>query len=175
MTLYEHVDEFFVLQNLIDEAIVDEDGNLRELTHETRQILSDFADEVKSSFEKKAERICQFRKELDIRSNALRDEAARLTARARRDEGRISALNFVLQTAIERIGVKKLTAGNFDVSVQNNPPALDIFDIDEIPFSLFVEIPATREPDKAEIKKLLKDGKAVPGARLTVGTSLRVR
>ncbi len=175
MTIYEHVDEFYALQNLIDEAIVDEDGNPKEMTDADRAILMEFAEEVRKNFAAKAERICQYRLELNNYSEALKDESHRLSMRAKKAETTVRALNYILQTALEQIGTKKMKAGNFDVTIQNNPPALDIYDEALIPPNLLTVIPARVEPNKAAIKEALKAGETVHGARLTIGQSLRVR
>lgn len=62
----------------------------------------------------------------------------------------------------------------FNLAIQKNPAAVDVFDEATIP-DQFVEIVTTRKIDKTAIKKAIESGAEVPGALLTRGTRLAIR
>lgn len=53
--------------------------------------------------------------------------------------------------------------------------AIEVFDQSQLPGDYLREIPATHEPDKALIKKAIKDGFEVPGAKLVKRDRLTIK
>lgn len=175
MSLYDYADDYHALRSLIDEAMTDEEGNARDMDDNTRLALLEIADQWKSDFQRKAERVCQFRLEMQNHADACKAEAQRLTARAKVYTARVTALNYLIMTVMERIGIRKMDAGTFGLSIAKNPPALIVDDADKVPSEFFDLIPETTAINNARIKEALKDGQPVPGARLIQAESLRVK
>jgi hypothetical protein len=69
-------------------------------------------------------------------------------------------------------GISKIECPYFKLSIQDNPPAVEVFDSLQIPADYMREVPATSEPDKMLIKKAIQDGFDVPGAKLKHGKRL---
>jgi len=175
MTMYDHVEEYAALKSLIDEAVIDADGNPKELDDSTRALIAEMAEQWKADFQHKAERVCRFRADTQAHIDACKAEAARLSARAKVYETRLCGLNFLIQSTMGLLGLKKMDAGTFALTIAKNPPSLVVDDADKIPADYFNLIPATTALDNARVKAALSDGLAVPGARLVQGESLRVR
>jgi len=73
---------------------------------------------------------------------------------------------------METTGKTKIKTNEFTIYIQNNAPSVRLVDESKIPAYLSK---TTIVPDKTRIKQLLKEGKDVPGAELSAGSSLRIR
>jgi len=81
-----------------------------------------------------------------------------------------------LKSCMESAGIEKIECPLWKVSIQKNPPAVEIFDTLSIPAAYMTEPkPVPPAPDKALIKQAIKDGFEVPGARMTQSTRLAIK
>lgn len=81
-----------------------------------------------------------------------------------------------LKRNMEAAQIEKIECPLFKISIQKNPPAVDIFDPLSIPADyMTTPKPPAPAPDKAAIKQAIKDGFEVPGARLTQSTRLTIK
>lgn len=146
---------------------------LAEFAEETDpQLFSDTMDSITDAIEDKAVGYAKVDKELAKDEKALKEEAKRLTDRAASIARNRKNLKGNLQEAMESTGQSKIKTPEFTIYIQNNTPALRIFDEGEIPAYLGK---TTTVPDKSRIKQMLKEGKDVPGAELITGSSVRIR
>jgi hypothetical protein len=100
--------------------------------------------------------------------NEDRERKARLERRAEKHLEIATAL-------MEAMGERKIERPDFTASVRALPPKVQILDETALPDGAW-RIVEKREPDKAEIKRLLETGQEVPGACLSNGgTGLTVR
>lgn len=98
---------------------------------------------------------------------AINAEAERLATRARILAKRQEALKQRLLDAMVYAGIQKVEHPQFTISVQKNPPSVDIFDERQIPADYMTEPkPPEPKPNKTLIKKAIQDGFDVPGAKL---------
>ena len=75
------------------------------------------------------------------------------------------------------LGIERIECPLFQISIRNNPPAVDIFDQLSLPAQYMVTPepkPPVAAPDKKAIAKAIKDGIDVPGARLTQSSRLHI-
>lgn len=113
---------------------------------------------------------------MEALETAVNAEAERLTLRARVIANRREALKKRLLDAMVYSGVQKVEHPQFTVSVQKNPPSVDVFDEDQIPTEYMTDPkPPAPKPNKTLIKKAIQDGFDVPGAKLVQGVALRIR
>ncbi|PMD71473.1 siphovirus Gp157 family protein [Companilactobacillus nuruki] len=146
---------------------------LLELSEDTDPTLfNDTMDSITDAIEDKAVGYAKVDKELDKDERALKDEASRLSARAKSISNNRKILKQNLQEAMETTGKTKIKTNEFTIYIQNNAPSVRIPDESKIPAYLTKTVMA---PDKTRIKKLLKEGKDVPGAELSTSSSLRIR
>lgn len=107
---------------------------------------------------------------------AINAEAERLATRARILAKRQEALKQRLLDAMVYAGVQKVEHPQFTISVQKNPPSVDIFDERQIPADYMTEPkPPEPKPNKTLIKKAIQDGFDVPGAKLEQGMRLSIK
>lgn len=158
-------------------------ATLYELTGSYHQLLelaedvdptafNDTMDSIKDAIDDKAVGYAKVDKELAKDEKALKDEADRLSARAKSINNNRRILKQNLQTAMEETGKSKIKTKEFTIYIQNNPVSLKIADESKIPAYLTKE---EIKPDNARIKQLLQEGKDVPGAELSTSKSLRIR
>jgi len=146
---------------------------LLELSEDTDPTLfNDTMDSITDAIEDKAVGYAKVDKELDKDEKALKDEASRLSARAKSISNNRKILKQNLQEAMETTGKTKIKTNEFTIYIQNNAPSVRLVDESKIPAYLSK---TTIVPDKTRIKQLLKEGKDVPGAELSAGSSLRIR
>jgi len=180
MRLYDIPAEFFALQSLIEEAMVDDEGNPKELDDSTKAVIAELVDQFKDDFTTKVER------SLNYRANVLSDadeclaqaasfqkEADRLKARARVHENKGKAVAFLIQVTMDRLKLKKMETVTRKLWIQRNTPSLLIDDPDKVPVDYKrVDLPYVVG---SEVKEALLADKPVPGARLVYTEGLRVR
>lgn len=109
---------------------------------------------------------------------AIDAEIARLQAlKAHRVKVAQGLRDYIKQNMLT-LGIERIECQLFQISIRNNPPAVDIYD----PLSLPAEYMVTPEPkppvaapDKKAIAKAIKAGVEVPGARLIQSARLSVQ
>ena len=80
-----------------------------------------------------------------------------------------------IKVNMQRLEIERIECPLFQISIRNNPPAVDIFDPLSLPpeyMVLPVPKPPVAAPDKKAIAASIKAGVEVPGARLVHGTRL---
>ena len=175
MTLYEITDEIKTLEDMIETFLVDADGNPREIAPEEKDALLALVDEIQGKFSDKAERICRYLADVQAVSAACKAEEERLARRRKAADRKAEALKWILETSMIRAGMDRAEAGTYKLAIQKNPPSVFIAFLEEVPEAYFRIIPETREPDKRKMLDDLKAGRAIPGALLAQGSSLRIR
>ena len=156
----------------LSETLADSDFDLATIddTIEASGLIDDFTD--------KAQALEFVARGALAHNPAIDAEIARLTAlKARRESIAAGVRKYLLDNMV-RTGITKLTCPFFSISIQNNPPAVDVYD----PLSLPPEFwrtpepkPPVAAPDKNAIKAHLQAGLEVQGAKLTQSVRLVVK
>ena len=166
-SIYELSAEFMTLWQLM------EDGTLED------EALEGAFDVAKEDLALKLEGYCKFIKNLESDIAGLKEEEKRLATRRKTMENTIERAKAAMQNAMRIAGEKKMPAGTFTVSLQQNPPrvVLDEQYIENIPEKYL--IPQEPTINKKLILEDLKEGFAIPElegvAHLETGESLRIR
>lgn len=101
-----------------------------------------------------------------------------LTAKVKAAEKRQDWLRRYLQEHMAAAGITEISdeRGVFKASLaQGRDEAVEVFDEAQVPDNYLREIPAKYEADKTLIKKAIKDGFEVPGARLVKRDRLTIK
>ena len=109
---------------------------------------------------------------------AIDVEIARLTALKGRRESIAAGVRKYLMDNMIRTGISKITCPLFSISIQNNPPAVDVFDVLSLPPEFWrtpEPKPPVAAPDKNAIKAHLQAGEDVPGAKLVQSQRLNIK
>lgn len=108
---------------------------------------------------------------------AIDAEIARLQAlKAHRVKVAQGLRDYIKQNMLT-LGIERIECQLFQISIHNNPPAVDIFDPLSLPAQYMVTPepkPPVAAPDKKAIAKAIKEGADVPGARLTQSSRLHI-
>ena len=166
-SIYELSEEFLTLWTLMEDGTLDDEA------------LADAFDVAVGDLSAKLEGYCKFIKNLESDIAGLKEEEKRLNTRRKTMENTIERAKAAMQNAMRIAGEKKMPAGTFTVSLQQNPPkvVLDEPYIENIPEKYL--IPQEPAINKKLILEDLKEGFVIPElegvAHLETGESLRIR
>jgi len=130
---------------------------------------------IEGAIEVKAGNIAHIIKTLESEAIFIKEEEKRLSLRRKSRENTVANMKQYLQDAMEQMGLDKINCATRTISIQVNPPAVQIIDEDTIPGKFLTLVPAHYEVNKKLISEALKAGEEVKGAELSVGRSLRIR
>ena len=155
MKLYEITDAYLSL----DEA---------EKTRDVIKVL----DGIKEEFDKKAENTVKVIRNFEADIQALRYEEKRLADKRRSLEKKKEDLKEYLYFNMERMNVRKINAGIFDINIQKNPQSIKILDETTIPLKYKI---LTYKLDKNQLKDDIKNGVEIEGCELVQSEGIRIR
>ena len=156
--------------------------NLYELSSNYRAIqemdldeetLRDTLDSIIGEAEPKAENIVKWIRNLKGENTAIKEEETRLKNKRITNENKIKSLSLYLEDFLKNSGLTKIKTELFTVSLQNNPPSVDVYDATLIPAKYLIE--QLPQVDKTLLKEVLKQGEEIPGATLKQTEGLRIR
>lgn len=131
--------------------------------------------DVQMALEEKVQGYEMVARTLEMPRPAIQAEIKRLQALDKACAARADALRNRVLTAMTELGIQKISCPLFEMRIQKNPPALEVYEERLIPVKFW----RTPEPvtvlDKAALKEALKAGEEIQGARLTQGESLRIK
>ena len=131
------------------------------------QTLADTLESLAGDLETKATNTIMVSRNMRAVVPAIKEAAKAMLDRAKAIEARADYLDKrVFDTMIET-GITKIECAYFKLTIQDNPPAVEVFDSLQVPSDYMREVPATYTVDKTLIKKAIQDGFDVPGAKLT--------
>jgi hypothetical protein len=162
IALYELSEGYLNIQNLIDEESPDNDI-LNALTT------------IEGAIEVKAGNIANLIKSLESEAEVIKAEEKRLAQRRKARENAADNVKQYLRVAMEQMGLDKIKTPTRTISIQLNPPAVQIMNEDEIPGKFLTLVPEHYEVNKKLIAEALKAGEEVKGCELSRGKSLRIR
>lgn len=138
------------------------------------ETVADTLEAIEGEFERKAVNVAAFARQMEAEAEAIKQAGERMERRRKALEGRARWLRDYLKIGMEVVGMKRIPSPWFVLSIQNNPPAVEVFDEAAIPSEFRREIVETRI-DRTAIKAAIGAGRAVPGAKLVNGTRLAIR
>lgn len=159
MKLYEITERYANLMTLLDDDAIPADV--------VTQALAGVEDELAD----KGQQIARLVRNVDAEAKAIRAEENRLADRRRALENKRDRIKDYLQGQMEACNLKKLN-GLLNISLQANPPSVDIADEGKVPAEYKVQpLPVV---DRRAILDALKAGAEVPGCTIKQGRSLRI-
>ena len=130
--------------------------------------------QVEDTLETKAESMAVLVKSIDGDVAALKDEESRLAKRKKALENKQTNIKLYLENQLKVMGIDKVKTQLFTVSLQNNPPSVNILDEDLIP-EQYKKSVTTISLVKKDILDALKLGQVILGAEIKQSKSLRIR
>jgi hypothetical protein len=163
ITLYRAADEVRDLLEQIDP----ETGELPEGFAEARELVAS-----------KAQAVAAFILQNDAQAAMVEAHAKALLDRVKAAKKRSDWLREYLRTHMARCGVHEIASddGTFKASLAvGRDESVEIYEPGLLPADYLREVPAKQEPDKTLIKKAIKDGFDVPGARIVAKDRLTLK
>ena len=161
--LFELAAEFRALADKLNDSDLDQ------------ETIADTLDGASGDLEEKIINTAKYYRNIEADADKIEEAAKAMLARAKTLRTHSGHIKTYLQSNMERAGLQKVPSPWFVVSIAQNPEAVTVDDESLIPRDYFKEIPVSYQLDKALVKLAIKDGFTVPGARLTRGTSLRIK
>ena len=112
-------------------------------------------------------------KNYSAEAEAIKLEEKRLYEKRKALENHAERVKQALDDTLTELGIKELKAGIFNLKYQNNPPSVDVLDMELIPE--IYKLPQEIKLDKKAILQDLKNGVEVAGVEIKQGESLRIR
>lgn len=138
--------------------------------------VADTLESMSGDLEVKAQNVVMFARNLEALAESIKSAEAAMAARRKAIEKRADGLRRYTLECMRHAGITKIECPHFAVSIRANPPAVDVFDVAQVPAAFMRQPePPPAAPDKAAIKEALKAGADVPGCRLTVSQRLDVK
>jgi hypothetical protein len=164
LTLYQLSDSY--RQAL--EALTDPDAHL------PAEAVNDTLEALAGELEDKAVNVAKFLRNMETTAEAIKAAEADMAKRRKALENRVQWLKDYLKNNMEHSGITAIESPYFKLSIQSNPPAVDVFDENLVPAE-FKEPVVNWKVDKTAIKKAIQAGQYVPGAGLTNGMRLVIK
>lgn len=136
------------------------------------ETLKDTLDAIEDAIEKKVENTAFVIKSLEGNIRLIDEEIKRLQAMKVTQQNNGKSLKLYIQEAMEQVGLDKVQGELIKVTIQNNPPSVRL-DEDFSNNEYLVEV--APKIDKKAILADLKQGKAIQGAEIVQGRSVRIR
>lgn len=131
--------------------------------------------DVQMALEEKVQGYEMVARTMEAPRSFIQAEIKRLQGLDKAIAARSQALRDRVQDAMAAIGVQKIACPLFEVRIQKNPVALDVYDERMVPPEFWHTPTPVATLDKAALKDALKEGREVQGARLTQSESLRIK
>jgi polyhydroxyalkanoate synthesis regulator phasin len=150
---------------------------IEQIDPETGELPEGFED-ARALVNSKAVAVTAYIVESDLSIESVKSYIKELTAKVKTAEKRQEWLRRYLQEHMAAAGILEIKdeRGVFKASLaQGRDESVEVFDEQQLPELYLREIPAKTEPDKTLIKKAIKDGFEVPGARLVKKDRLTIK
>lgn len=150
---------------------------MEQIDPETGELPPEY-EQARAVVAKKSQAVAAFILENDAQADMVEQHAKALMERVRTARKRGEWLREYLRTHMAATGILNIKADDGTFSAVRHPDrdeSVEVFDARQLPQDYLREIPAKHEPDKTLIRKALKDGFDVPGARLVARDRLTLK
>lgn len=150
---------------------------LDQMDPETGELPEEF-EQARAIVATKATAVAAYLLEDERQTEMVESYAKDLMARVKTQKKRGEWLRGYLASHMAACGIEQIKdeRGIFTAKLEvGRDEAVEVFDAAQVPFNYMREIPAKSEPDKALMKKAIKDGFEVPGAKLVKRDRLTIK
>lgn len=140
------------------------------------EVVADTLESLSGDLELKATNVAAFFLSLEATAKQIKAAEEQMATRRKAIEARAASIRAYLMRCMQTAGVSKIESPHFRLTVRVNPPAVDVFDAQQVPAIYWCqpEPPAPTIDNKA-VAEDIKAGVDVPGARMVRGQRLDVR
>lgn len=168
MHLYEISDNYRAFLTAVEAGEIPEDA------------IADTLDGIQGAFEVKADAVACMVKELAGKAQMIKDEADRLTARAKAKKAHADRLTQYLYRQMQRTKTPRIETPRNRLSIMRTPAAC-VIDDEAVLLTYLTDrgmedcIKREASIRKAEVARLLKNGAEMPGVHMEAGTRLDIK
>ena len=137
------------------------------------QAIQDTLEGIEGMIADKAESIAKLMKSIEADERAIKAEEDRLKARREALKNRRESIKEYLQNQLISAGIDKLKGTMFTISIQNNPPSVQIAEGAKVPEKYL--IPQEAKVDKRALLDDLKAGAVYEGIEMIQTKGVRIR
>lgn len=137
------------------------------------EMFRDTLQAIEEALEDKVENTAKFIRCLEADIEAIKAEEKRLADRRKSLENKVANTKAFLQEQLEAAGLDKVKRPTITVTIQNNPPSVEIADESLIPPDF--RIPQPDKIDKKAILSALKEGLVIDGCTIKQTRGVRIR
>lgn len=137
------------------------------------QAIQDTLEGIEGMIADKAESIAKLIKSIEADEQAIKAEEKRLYDRRKALENRRNSIKEYLETQLISAGIDKVKGTLFTISIQNNPPSVNIQDDATVPEKYY--IPQPPKLDKRALLDDLKAGAVYEGIEMIQTKGVRIR
>lgn len=150
---------------------------LEQIDPETGELPPEY-EQARAIVATKAQAVAAFVLENNAQADMVEAHAKVLLERVKTARKRSDWLKEYLKTHMAACGIQQIKSedGTFTVKLEpGRDESVEVFDQGMVPQDYMREIPAKYEPDKPLIKKAIKDGYEVPGARIVAKDRITIK
>ena len=150
---------------------------LEQIDPETGELPDGF-EQSRAIVATKAQAVAAFILANEAEADMVETHAKELINRVKTARKRSDWLKEYLRSHMAACGITEIKSddGTFKAKLElGRDESIDVFDATQLPADYMREVPAKSEPDKTLIKKAMKDGFDVPGARLIKKDRLTIK
>ena len=139
------------------------------------EVVADTLEALSGEIEEKATNVAKYMENILADASAIKEAEKKMSVRRKAIENRAARLKEYLKTNMERSGITEISCPYFVIKIKNNPPAVVVDDLEEVPEKFKKIIPATEVADKAAIKAEIKENGSCPGAHTESSTRVEIK
>ena len=141
------------------------------------QTVADTLEGMSGDLETKSISCAMVARNIEATAAAIKDAETAMATRRKALENRAASLRQYVLDNMLFSGIQRVECPQFRLAVKDNPPAVDIFDIAQVPAEFMTPAPPAPPPapDRAAIKAAIKAGRDVAGCRITQGQRLEIK
>ena len=132
------------------------------------QTIADTLEAESFDFEEKCKAVAYVIKEFAAKEELLTGAIDEMVFRKNVIKNKVNSLQSYLLDCMKLAGVAKVPGVEFDISVRKNPPSVEVYESGLIPEQYWkVPEPAPATVNKKLVMEALKEGREIPGARIS--------
>lgn len=138
--------------------------------------IRDTLESLSGDLEEKAVNVAMAVRNMESDAAAIKEAEAQMAQRRKALEARAERIKAYLLDNMQAAGISKIECPYFRLSVRDNPPSVEVYELGIVPAEYMVQAPPPPPSlDKRAIGDALKAGVDVPGCQLKRGKRLEIK
>jgi hypothetical protein len=140
---------------------------------EELELTQDDLELLEIELKEKSDNIIKYVQNLEGNINIIDTEIKRLQQIKQQEKNKLDNLKEYIKYCLNKMNVKKIDSTLGKITIRKSE-SLEVIDLEKIPGE-FVTIKQTFNPDKTAIKKAIKEGKEIEGAKVVIKENITIK